>query len=123
MQNYVFESDLQKPSPQNPFLLAQKNKMQANIALAEIEKQNQKPVLNLYGSYARNVAEANARLAFNNSVNSNNRADSGNIGLQFSMPINFLLTNQIIEGAEQQILAEKINTNSNSYNIKITGKT
>jgi len=107
LQNYAFESDLQKPSPQNPFLLAQKNKMQANIALAEIEKQNQKPVLNLYGSYARNVAETNARLAFNNSINSNNRADSGNVGVQFSMPINFLLTNQIIEGAEQQILAEK----------------
>lgn len=128
LQNYVFESDLQKPSPQNPFLLAQKNKMQANIALAEIEKQNQKPVLNLYGSYARNVAEANARLAFNNSVNSNNRADSGNIGLQFSMPINFLLTNQIIEGAEQQILAEKnqyqqqqLQYQNNWQNLNING--
>ena len=107
LQNYLFESDLQKQSPQNPFLLAQKNKMQANIAIAEIEKQNQKPMLNLYTSYARNVAEANVASAFNNSINSNNRADSGNIGVKFSMPINFLLTNQIIEGAEQQILAEK----------------
>jgi outer membrane protein TolC len=107
LQSYLFESDLQKQSPQNPFLLAQKNKMQANIALAEIEKENQKPMLNLYGSYARNVAEANTKLAFNNSFDSNNRANSGNIGIQFSMPINFALTNQIIEGAEQQILAEK----------------
>ena len=107
LQNYLFESDLQKQSPQNPFLLAQKNKMQANIAIAEIEKQNQKPMLNLYTSYTRNVAEANVASAFNNSINSNNRADSGNIGVKFSMPINFLLTNQIIEGAEQQILAEK----------------
>jgi len=107
LQNYLFESDLQKQSPQNPFLLAQKNKMQANIALAEIEKENQKPMLNLYSSYTRNVAEANNKLAFNHSFNSDNRANSANIGIQFSMPINFLLVNQIIEGSEQQILAEK----------------
>ena len=85
-------------------------------------------MLNLYGSYARNVAEANARSAFNNSVNSNNRADSGNIGMQFSMPINFLLTNQIIEGAEQQILAEKnqyqqqqLQYQNNWQNLNING--
>lgn len=104
LQNFVFQAINEK---QTPFLLAQKNKMQANIALANIEKQNQKPVLNLYGSYARNVAEANARLAFSNSLNSGNGADSGDVGIKFSMPLNFMLTNQIMEGAEQQILAEK----------------
>ncbi len=104
LQNYVFQEKLEK---QSPFLLAQKNKMQANIALANLEKQNQKPMLNLYGAYSRNVAEENARLVFNNSLNSNNRADSGNIGIKFSMPLNFVLTNQIIDGATQQIVAEK----------------
>ena len=104
LQTNVFQAIRDK---QTPFLLAQKNKMQANIALANLEKQNQKPVLNLYGSYARNVAEVNARQAFTNSLNSNNRADSGDVGIKFSMPLNFMLTNQIIEGAEQQIIAEK----------------
>jgi len=106
LQNYDFQ---QNRVGDSPFLLAKKEQMQANIASAQLEIQNQKPMLNLYTSYTHNVAEGNRKQAWQNSFASNNSADSATVGLKFSMPINFMLTNEISDGAKQKIIAERSN--------------
>ncbi len=89
---------------------AKKALMKSIIANAKIEEENNKPSLNVYGSYSMTQIERNRDLAIQNSFDSKGRA--GKIGIEFSMPINIGLSSDIRLGARTAISSEKINYRS-----------
>jgi outer membrane protein TolC len=81
--------------------------MKASVAEAKVTEENNKPALNLYGSYLQNQIQPSNSQAIYNSFQQNGRA--GTLGVKFSMPINFGLTSEIRQGAVQSASAAKIN--------------
>lgn len=103
IEKYIF-SDIK---PQDRIdVKAKKAIMKSSIAQAKIEEQNNKPNLNLYGSYSLTQIERNRYLAMQNSFDSKGRA--GKIGIEFSMPINIGLSLDVQDGARKTMKAEKI---------------
>lgn len=80
--------------------------MKSAVADAKLEEENNKPSLNLYGSYSVNQIERNGPRALDNSLNQ--VGESGKIGINFSMPINFGLTSDIRRGALKSASAARI---------------
>jgi outer membrane protein TolC len=76
------------------------------VANAKLEEENNKPILNLYGSYAVNQIERNSQRAIDNSFNQ--VGESGKIGVNFSMPVNFGLSSDIRRGAVKNASAAKM---------------
>ena len=79
--------------------------LQASLALARIEEENNKPSLNLYTSYAVNQVEPNRMDAF--SATFDRSAPNGKIGLEFSMPLNVGVSADIRHGARLQASSHK----------------
>ena len=79
--------------------------LQASLALAKIEEENNKPSLNLYTSYAVNQVEPNRIDAV--SATFDRSAPNGKIGLEFSMPLNIGVSADIRKGARLQASSHK----------------
>ena len=79
--------------------------LQASLALARIEEENNKPSLNLYTSYAVNQVEPNRMDAI--SATFDRSAPNGKIGLEFSMPLNVGVSADIRHGARLQASSHK----------------
>lgn len=86
---------------------AQEADMKAAVASAKLDEENNKPSLNLYGSYLQNQIEATRSQALSSAFDQKGRA--GTIGVKLSMPINFGLTSDIRQGAIQSASAAKTN--------------
>jgi outer membrane protein TolC len=93
---------------------AKKALMKSMIANSKIEEENNKPSLNVYGSYSMTQIERSRDLALQNSFDSKGRA--GKIGVEFSMPLNIGLSSDIRLGARKAISSEKINYRSELAN-------
>ena len=103
-----------KVKPDDRFdIKAQETNMKAAIAAAKIEEENNKPALNLYGSYSTNQYKKSANLALGNSFDERGRG--GTVGVNFSMPINFSLSSEIRQGALANASAAKINYRQKSF--------
>jgi outer membrane protein TolC len=92
---------------------AQETNMKAAIAAAKVEEENNKPALNLYGSYSTNQYKKSANLALGNSFDERGRG--GTLGVNFSMPINFSLSSEIRQGALANASAAKINYRQKTF--------
>ncbi|MFM7556973.1 MAG: TolC family protein, partial [Alphaproteobacteria bacterium] len=79
--------------------------LQASLALAKIEEENNKPSLNLYTSYAVNQVEPKRIDAV--SATFDRSAPNGKIGLEFSMPLNIGVSADIRKGARLQASSHK----------------
>lgn len=80
--------------------------MKAAVAAAKVEEESNKPSLNLYGSYAVNQVERNRQQALFGAFDEKGRA--GKVGVNFSMPINFGLSSDIVRGAVKSASAARI---------------
>jgi outer membrane protein TolC len=96
---------------------AQKAQMKSAISQAKIEEENNKPALNIYGSYRVNQVEKNRISAINNSFD--NIAPSGKVGIELSMPLNLFLTSDIKKGARSKASAEKTNYKQKAFQQEI----
>lgn len=86
---------------------AEEAKMKNAIATAKIDEENNKPSLNLFGSYSNNQIQQVAGSAVSNSFVQVGRA--GVVGVNFSTPINFSTIKDIQAGARESALAAKTN--------------
>ena len=91
--------------------------MKSAISQAKIEEENNKPALNIYGSYRVNQVEKNRISAINNSFD--NIAPSGKVGIELSMPLNLFLTSDIKKGARSKASAEKTNYKQKAFQQEI----
>lgn len=80
--------------------------MKAAIATAKIEEESNKPAISLYGSHSMTQVKSTFYKAIDNSFAPNGIGSKA--GIQFSMPINFGLTQDIREGAVKSASAAKI---------------
>ncbi len=87
--------------------------MKAAVAAAKVEEENNKPSLNLYGSYAVNQLERNNQQALYSSFDEKGR--SGLVGLRLSMPLNFGLESDIRLGALKSASAAKMNYRQKAF--------
>jgi outer membrane protein TolC len=85
---------------------SQKASLEASIAQATIEEENNKPKFNLYASYSLNQVESERLLAIRNSIDRN--APITKIGVELSMPINVEMSSDIRQGSRLKASSEKI---------------
>ena len=86
---------------------AQEASMKAAVAAAKLDEENNKPSLNLYGSYSVNQVQSGNTQAINNSFAQVGKV--GMVGLNFSTPINFFNTSDIRKGDRETASAAKTN--------------